>query len=109
MTVDCAVPEFSASTMGASEGCFKIDTDDSFSSNQDEYLIGMAKVGAHGMVCPVAAVRLSPVVRSVMPSTATTADKPTHQVPRHAQPHNLHGPAHEVYGLPDDVPDRRGR
>lgn len=52
------MPMFGNSTMDARNGMFEIECDNNM-RNQEEMLVGMAKVGAHGMVAPVAVVSLA--------------------------------------------------
>lgn len=51
------MPSFGHSTMDARNGMFEIECDDNM-RGQEEMLVGMAKVGAHGIVAPVAVVSL---------------------------------------------------
>lgn len=51
------MPVFGHSTMDARHGTFEIECDNT-SRGQEDMLVGMAKVGAHGMVAPVCVVSL---------------------------------------------------
>lgn len=52
------MPAFGHSTMDARNGMFEIECDNNM-RGQEEMLVGMAKVGAHGIVAPVAVVSLA--------------------------------------------------
>lgn len=57
MTTERGMPMFGPSTMDARNSNFEIECDNTIRGHED-MLVGMAKVGAHGMVAPVAVVSL---------------------------------------------------
>lgn len=52
------MPTFGHSTMDARKGMFEIECDNNM-RGQEDMLVGMAKVGAHGIVAPVAVVSIT--------------------------------------------------
>lgn len=58
------MPTFGHSTMDARNGMFEIECENNM-RGQEDMLVGIAKVGAHGIVAPVAVVSITQAPNSI--------------------------------------------